>query len=134
MIWALLAMYFLSGVVATGAVMTSGDVTELQERVATLIDDEAQRQSANAKLGELHDTVKDFEKSYARTARQLNRLYKDHEDNRQQALTILDQLNREWEAGQVQALDTRFALRDQISESEWAALFSDDQPSNRNGF
>jgi hypothetical protein len=126
MIWALLAWYFLGGVTTTGAVLRSADVADLQESAATVIEDESRRQSVDETLVDLRVAAKDFEKSFARSGKQLNRLYEDHTDNQQQALTILQELNREWEAGQGHALDARFALRDQLTEDEWAALFDND--------
>jgi hypothetical protein len=134
MIWALLAWYFFSGVAGTGAVLTSAEVADLQERAAVVVGDAPKRRFVQETLGDLHSAAKNFEKSFARSGRQLNRLYEDHADNRDEARAILDGLNREWEAGQAHALDARYALRDKLTEAEWAALFGSDPQSTRHDF
>ena len=48
MIMALLAWYFLGGAVTGGAILTSADVAELQDRVAIVVEDDARSQRANS--------------------------------------------------------------------------------------
>ena len=123
MIWALLAMYFLGGSVGSGAILTSTGVAELQKQVLVVTNDEARAKRASAILDELRKEVITFEKAFAKSGRQLNKLYKDPRDNGQAALDILDDLNATWESGQERALDARFALRDELSQDEWDKLF-----------
>lgn len=123
MIWALLAMYFLGGSVGSGAILTSTGVAELQKQVLIVMDDEARAHRASAILEELRKEVTAFEKAFAKSGKQLNKLYKDPRDNGQAAFDILDGLNATWESGQERALDARFALRDELSQDEWDKLF-----------
>jgi len=123
MIMAMLVMYFLGGSVGSGAILTSAGVAELQKQVLVVMDDEARAKRASAILEELRKEVTTFEKAFAKSGRQLNKLYKDHRDNGQAALDILDDLNATWESGQERALDARFALRDELSQDEWDKLF-----------
>jgi len=126
MFWALMAWYFLGGsTVASGSVLTSAGVADLEERVAILVEDPIRQQSAARTLKDLRASVKSFEKTFAKSGKQLKRLYVDHADNRDEALAIFDDLNSEWEAGQKRALDARFALRDQLTEDAWQALFGE---------
>jgi len=128
MIWALLAWYFFgSGGVGSGAILTSSGVDELGNKVAIVVEDDTRRQSATRTLRDLKKDAKAFEKSFRKSGRQLNKLYEEHADNRQEALVILNDLNSEWEAAQGRALDARFALREQMSEKEWSALFGEGQ-------
>ena len=123
MIMAMLVMYFLGGSVGSGAILTSAGVAELQKQVLVVMDDEARAKRASAILEELRKEVTTFEKAFAKSGRQLNKLYKDPRDNGQAALDILDDLNATWESGQERALDARFALRDELSQDEWDKLF-----------
>lgn len=123
MIMAMLVMYFLGGSVGSGAILTSAGVNELQKEVMAVMEDEARSHTANTILEELRKEVITFEKAFAKSGRQLNKLYKDPRDNGQVALDILDDLNAIWESGQERALDARFALRDELSQDEWNKLF-----------
>lgn len=127
MIWALLAWYFFGGGVGSGAILTSSDVDDLRERVAIVIEDETRRQAAAQKLKELKKDVRAFEKAFAKSGKKLNKLYKDHEGDREEALAILDDLNSDWAAGQERALDARFGLRNELTKEEWSALFGNGQ-------
>jgi hypothetical protein len=127
MIWALLAWYFFGGGGAgSGAILTSSGVDDISDQVAIVVEDETRRQSAKQTLKGLKKELKTFEKSFTKSGRKLNKLYKDHADNREEALAILAELNSEWKAGQENALDARFALRDTMTEDEWAAVFGDE--------
>lgn len=127
MIWALLAWYFFGGGVGSGAILTSSGVDDLSEQVAIVVEAETRRESATRTLKSLKKDVKAFEKTFARSGKKLNKLYKDHEGDREEALAILDDLNSEWATGQERALDARFALRDELSEEEWSELFGNGQ-------
>jgi hypothetical protein len=127
MIWALLAWYFFGGGGAvSGTILTSSGVDDISEQVAIVVEDETRRQSAQQTIKGLKKELKAFEKSFAKSGRKLSKLYEDHADNREEALAILAELNSEWKAGQESALDTRFALRDTMTEDEWAAVFGNE--------
>lgn len=127
MIWALLAWYFFGGGGAvSGAILTSSGVDNISEQVAIVVEDDTRRQSAQQTIKGLKKELKAFEKSFAKSGRKLSKLYEDHADNREEALAILAELNSEWKAGQESALDTRFALRDTMTEDEWAAVFGNE--------
>jgi hypothetical protein len=127
MIMALLAWFFLAGAASSGAILTSASVTQLRDRVAVVVEEPARYGVAKSVLAGLKKDVKGFEKAFTSSGKQLNRLYQDHSDNRQEALDVLAGLNSAWETGQARALDARFALRDALTEDEWATLFGDDQ-------
>ena len=127
MIWALLAWYFFGGGAGSGAILTSADVDNLEERTAIVIEDDTRRQSAARELKALKKDVKAFEKAFSKSGKQLNKAYKTHEGGREDALAVLDDLNTVWAATQDRALDARFALRDELTKEEWMALFKDSQ-------
>jgi hypothetical protein len=124
MIWAFLAWYFLGGTASGGAILTSAGVADLRERVTVVVEDKARARIAAALLNDLKKDVKAFESDYSKSGKLLNELYSDHADNRRQVQAALDALNAAWEEGQGRALDARFALRDVLTEKEWAALFA----------
>jgi hypothetical protein len=124
MIWAILAWYFFGGVGGvSGAILTSSGVDELREQIPIVVEDESRRKSASRTLMDLKKEVEAFEKSFGRSGRELNKLYVDHSDNREDTFVILDNLNSQWEAAQGRSLDLRFELRDELTEAEWLALF-----------
>ena len=124
MIWAFLAWYFFGGAGGvSGAILTSSGVDELRDQIPIVVEDESRRKSASRTLVDLKKEVEAFEKSFGRSGRKLNKLYVDHADNREEAYLILDNLNSQWEAAQGRALDLRFELRDEMTETEWSALF-----------
>jgi hypothetical protein len=127
MLMALMAMYFFGGAGGdTGAVLTSSGVKDLQERVEFVIEDDARRDSATELLKDLGSDVKAFEKTFASSGKQLNKLYRTHGVATEDALAVFDDLNAHWAEGQEQALNARFALRDMLSEEEWSAIFDTD--------
>lgn len=126
MIWALLAWYLLGGATSGGAILTSTGVAQLRDRVEIVVADEARQSAAEEIFNRLHDDVRAFEKSFSKSGKRLNKLYKLHEDNRPEALAILDNLNAEWATGQARALDARFALREELTREEWVALLDRD--------
>jgi hypothetical protein len=123
MIMLLLAWYFLGGGVASGMILTSPGVDALAQRAATVVADETRRQAAVQTLEILQKDIKAFEKAYAASGKALGKLYRNHGGGGHEALFILDDLNTAWAAGQQRALDARFALRNELTEDEWAALF-----------
>jgi len=127
MIWALLAMYFLGGGGASGGMLTSAGVKQLNEQTEIVVADPTRAEQAQLIIKDLGKEVKAFEKVFARSGRQLNKSYKDHAADVDQALAILDDLNSGWELSQQRALDLRFELRESLTEDEWTALFAGEQ-------
>jgi len=127
MIWALLAMYFLGGGGASGSMLTSAGVKQLNEQTEIVVADPTRAEQAQLIIKDLGKEVKAFEKAFARSGRQLNKSYKDHAADVDQALAILDDLNSGWELSQQRALDLRFELRESLTEDEWTALFAGEQ-------
>ena len=125
MIWALLAAYFLGGGLGgiSGSLLTTGAIDVLSQQAETIIDSPTRAAAAQQLLKELRKEVRAFERSFAKSGRKLNKVYKDYSSTHEDALTILNDLNSDWEAGQLRAIDLRFALRDQMTEEEWGELF-----------
>jgi hypothetical protein len=126
MMWLLLAWYFSGGSMAggTGPILTSAGIAELRESAAVVVQDTSRRRNADAILKAQARDLKRFERTFADSGKRLDKLYLSHEDHRDAAMAILVDLNSAWEAGQVRALDARFALRDQLTEAEWSKLYS----------
>ena len=130
MIWALLAWYLLGGAgVGSGAILTSSGVEAIEEKLVEVVFDDVRLGRATDTLQTLRKDLKSFEKRFVRSGRQLNKLYEEHEVNRDATYAILDELNADWAAGQQQALDARFALRDALTEAEWNEMFGADSAS-----
>ena len=125
MIWALLAAYFLGGGLGgiNGSLLTTGAIDVLSAQAETVIDSSDRAAAAQQVLEELRKETRAFERSFAKSGRKLNKSYRDYSSTREQALTILNDLNADWEAMQLQAIDLRFELREQMTEEEWGELF-----------
>ena len=126
MIWALLAAYFLGGGLGgvSGSLLTTAVVKQLSEQTETIIDNPTRAATAQQTLRELRKEIRAFETVFAKSGRQLTKSYKNHEADQEQALTILSDLNSDWEAMQLRAIELRFELRDQMTEGEWDELFA----------
>ena len=114
-----------SGAIDAGA-LTPATVEELGERVETVVADPVRAKAAGLIVDELGQAVVSFEKVFAASGKAVTRSYRDHAADRAEIEAVLDQLNRDWEAGQERVLDLRFELRDQLTREEWAALYSPD--------
>jgi hypothetical protein len=125
MIWALLAAYFLGGGLGAvhGGLLTSAGVKELSAQAEVIIGDSQRAEAAAEILQALRKEIGRFERTFARSGRQMVRYYRSHEANEQQMLAALQALNAEWEAVEQEALDLRFQLREQMTEGEWAELY-----------
>jgi len=128
MIWALLAAYFLGGGVggASGGMLTLESVKQLSSRADEVIADSARAEAAQQTLTELRKGVKAFQKTFSKSGRQLNKSYRDHTDDGNNALLILDELNSDWMVSQQRAIDLRFELRGSVTAEEWAELIAVD--------
>ena len=127
MIWVLLIAFFLGGGVGSvsGSILTPAAVKHLSERTQAVITDPIRAETARQTLVELRKEVKAFEKIFLKSGNQLTRSYKDHAVDLDQALTLLGDLNTDWQASQHRAVDLRFKLRDTLTEEEWILLFAD---------
>ena len=128
MIWALLAAYFLGGGVGgvSGGMLTPASVKQLSERTEEVITDPARSEAAQQSLAELRKEVRAFQRTFSKSDKQLNKSYKNHAADINQALAVLDDLNSGWALSQERAIDLRFELRDSMTEEEWTALFAGD--------
>jgi len=127
MIWAMLAAYFLGGGMGGvhGSLLTSTMVKELSLLAETVIVEPERAGTVKSTFEALRNEIRRYERKFARSGRQLNRSYKDHEADREQVLSILSDLNNDWETMQNRAIELRFELRDQMTEEEWKKLFPD---------
>jgi len=123
MIWALLIAYFLSGGGVSGSMLTPESVNQLSKRTETVVADPARAEATQQLLAQLYKEVKAFDKKFADSGSQLKKSYKDHTADTDQAMAILEDLNRGWEASQQRGIDLRFELRNSLTREEWAALF-----------
>ncbi|MDH4073387.1 MAG: hypothetical protein OEV41_09805 [Gammaproteobacteria bacterium] len=124
MIWAFLAWYFLSGAGESGSMLTQASVNQLSERAAMVIEDASRLSKVRPLFRDLGNEVKAFDKRFAETGKLLTASYLDHTADRGDAIAVLDALNADWEAAQQRALEMRFRLREFLTETEWAALYS----------
>jgi phenylpropionate dioxygenase-like ring-hydroxylating dioxygenase large terminal subunit len=102
-------------------------VADLEEQVLAIVRHPARQDAATRTLKALRKEVQTFEKTFAKSGKQLNKLDKAHAENQQEMLALLGDLNAEWAAGQERALNARFALRDVLTEEEWSAFFGNGQ-------
>ena len=68
-----------------------------------------------------------FEKKFEIKGKQLNKAYKDYESREEYAYELITDLNADWKDMQFRAIELRFQLRDQMTESEWKELFTKQQ-------
>ena len=125
MIWALLAAYFLGGGLGgiNGSLLTTAAIDVLSEQAGIIIDNPTRAAAAQQVLKELRKDIRAFELSFAKSGRKLTKSYKDYSSKPEHALTVLTDLNSDWEIMQLRAIELRFELRDQMTEEEWGELF-----------
>lgn len=125
MIWALLAAYFLGGGLGgvSGSLLTSETLKQLSAQSLTIIADPSRAERVENTFGVLRKEIRAFERKFSKSGRQLNRSYKSHDADEVQALAILDDMNSAWADMQLNAIDLRFELRQQMTEAEWTELF-----------
>jgi len=126
MIWAILATYFLGGGLGgvNGSLFTSAMVKELSHKAETIIIEDDRAGTAQTIFKELRNEIRGYERKFARSGRQINRSYKDYEADKEKTLSILRDLNSDWETMQRRAIELRFELREQMTEQEWNELFT----------
>ncbi len=123
MLVALMMAFLLGGGGAGGAILTPGTVKQLDKEIQAEVNDPARAEAAAETLSELKGEIKGFEKTFAKSGKHLTKLYKDHSAGGDQMRSVLDELNAGWEASQGRAIDLRFALKESLTEEEWAAVF-----------
>jgi len=125
MLVALLAAYLLGGGGAGGGILTTGEIKQIDKQVEVAVADGERAAAAKSTLADLKSEVKQFEKRYAKSGKALTGLYKDHSADADQMVEVLDGLNAGWEVSQQRAIELRFALKESLTESEWAAVFGE---------
>jgi hypothetical protein len=123
MLVALMMAFLLGGGGAGGAILTSETVKQLGKEIQTEVSDPLQAEAAAGTLAELKSEIKGFEKTFAKSGKQLTKLYKDHAAGADEMQAALDELNTSWKASQDKAIDLRFELKESLTEEEWAAVF-----------
>ena len=125
MLWALLfGLLFASASLSVSPDLSAPD--ELQRsgrRIVAAIDDPERKSIADGKVKSIVSEAKSFSKRYQRSAKALNKQYRDHAAGYDEAYVVLDELNAEWEAAQQRMLDLQFALREKMTEDEWLAVY-----------
>lgn len=121
------AMFVLMGG-STGhaGALTTASVKQMAEQVELVVTDPVRAETATETLDQLGDEIKAFEKAFSKTSKGLVDLYEDHEATSEEVLVVLDNLNSDWEASQLRAVDLRFKLKDSLTEEEWADVFGSD--------
>lgn len=125
MLIALLMAFLLGGGGASGAILTSTSVKQIDKQIEAAVSDPARAEAAVATVADLKTEIKRFEKKFAKSGKQLTKLYKDHDADGNQMSAVLGELNAGWEASQERAIELRFELKESLTEEEWAAVFGD---------
>lgn len=123
MLMALLAAYLLGGGGLGGSILTPAAVKQMSKQVEVTVVDSARAEAAAETLAELKVEIKGFDKKFAKSGKELTKLYKDHGADGDQMLAVLAELNADWEGSQQRGIDLRFELRESLTEEEWAAVF-----------
>ena len=109
-----------------GSLLTTETIAQLSKQAEATIDDPARFQAAQQTFRELKKEIRNFEKVFSASGKQLTESYKDHAAEKRQAQAVLDDLNSDWEAMQLRAIELRFELREHVTEEEWAEIFAPD--------
>lgn len=123
MLMALLAAYLLGGGGLGGSILTPAAVKQMSKQVEVTVVDPARAEAAAETLAGLKVEIKGFDKKFAKSDKELTKLYKDHGADGDQMLAVLAELNADWEGSQQRGIDLRFELRESLTEEEWAAVF-----------
>ena len=128
MLVALLAAYLLGGGAGvSGGILTPAAVKQIGKQVEATVSDPARAESAAQTLAELKTEMKGFEKTFAKSGKELTKLYKDHAADAGQMLAVLEEFSTGWEASQKRAIDLRFELKESLTEEQWATVFGGEQ-------
>jgi hypothetical protein len=121
MIWALLAILFFGGGVED-AVMDY--IKETKGVVSDVVEDKSRRSDINATLSEMKKRSKQRNKSAKQAFKELQGEMGEHDINEADIDAVFDNYLASLNDYNVDMIDLRFQLRDQLSREEWAALFS----------
>jgi hypothetical protein len=126
MLAALLMAFLLGGAAGTfGGILNQAMLEDVDGRVQQAIADPARAERASLEIGALRSELKDFEKAFGKSSKNLTKIYKDHEADALMMRAELDALDSGWEAAQARALDHRFAIKESMTRDEWRATFQD---------
>ena len=125
MLIALLAAFLLGGGGASGAILTPSSVKAIGKSIEATVHDAERLEAASMAVKGLRAEVKAFDKTFTKSGKALTKLYKDHGATRERMQVVLDDLNKEWSAAQVRAIDLRFELRESLTVEEWQAIFGE---------
>ena len=101
-------------------------LARVRPRIKREVADPARAEDAKQTLAELKTEIKRFEKAFAKSGKELSKLYKDHGAEGEEIQTVLDELNASWEASQRQAIDLRFELKESLTAEEWSNVLGDE--------
>lgn len=124
MLVALLVAFFLGGSNASGAILTHDMLKRFESFAQQEITDPDRAEAVLHEVKALQSELKQFDKVFAKSGKVLSKLYEDHDSGSVSMQAQLDLMNADWEAAQSLALDHRFAIRDQMTKEEWAAVFA----------
>ena len=121
MIWALLAVMFFGGGVQDAVL---DDIKETKGVVSDVVEDKSRRSDINATLSEMKKRSKQRNKSAKQAFKELQGEMAEHDINEADIDTVFDNHLASLNEYNVDMIDLRFQLKDQLSREEWAALFS----------
>ena len=121
MLVAIIVAFFLGGPNASGAILTQDMLKSFERLAQQVITEPARAEVVMQEVEALRDELKQFDKTFAKSGKVLTELYKDHDAGPASLQVQLDLLNDEWEEAQSVVLDHRFAIRNHMTEAEWAA-------------
>ncbi len=127
MIWALLAGYLIvafGGGDVNGGLLTTAGLKQMSARIEVVIEDPSREEAAQEILTKLGAETKAFEKVFTKSGKDLLGFYKDHGSSIEQERLVQEELNSSWKVAQQGALDSRFELKESMTEEEWTELFS----------
>ncbi|WP_417514587.1 hypothetical protein [Marinobacter sp.] len=122
MLVALLVAFFLGGPNASGAILTHDMLKSFESFAQQVITNPDRAEAVLHEVKALQSELKQFDKVFAKSGKVLSKLYEDHDSGAASMQAQLDLMNADWEAAQSLALDHRFAIRDQMTNEEWAAV------------
>lgn len=126
MLVALLAAYLLGGGGASGGILTAPAVKEIKAQVEANVTDATRSEAALAEVAALKTEVKAFDKRFAKSGKQLTKLFKDHQSGAPEMQAVLDALNGDWAEAQAAALEIRARLKEQLTREEWQSVFGEE--------
>ncbi|MDO6442285.1 MULTISPECIES: hypothetical protein [unclassified Marinobacter] len=124
MLVAILVAFFLGGPSASAAILTHDMIKSFETFAQQVITDPDRAEAVRQELKALNSELKQFDKVFAKSGRELSKLYKNYDTETASMQAQLDSMNADWESAQSRALDHRFAIRNQMTKEEWDAVVS----------